>query len=286
MTSATTRPLSGRKPRLSAPKGMCDTHMHFYTARYPKHPKGPDLPADAVPADYRKLMSWLGIERVVVVQPNAYGPDNRATLDAVAELGQDVARAVVVVEPDVTDAELDRLTKAGARGVRIMCLPGGYLKWDVMDEVIARVAPFGWHPIVQFDGREFPDHEAQLKRIKGNYIIDHIGKFLEPVPVDNAAFQAMLRLVERGNCYVKLSAPYEVSKAGAPDYRDVGALAKALAQAAPERMLWASNWPHPSVPPDRYPDDADLLDVLLDWVPDEKARHATLVDNPARLYGF
>jgi len=113
-------------------------------------------------------MSWLGIERVVVVQPNSYGDDNRCTMEAVADLGPDKARAVVVVQPTISDAELDRLTKAGARAVRIMCLPGGHLKWDAMEEVLARVRPFGWHPIVQFDGRELPEREARLKRIEGD----------------------------------------------------------------------------------------------------------------------
>ena len=207
-------------------------------------------------------------------------------MDAVAALGLDRARAVVVVRPTLSDAELERLTQAGARGVRIMCLPGGHLKWDVMDEIIARVRPFGWHPIVQFDGREFPEREDQLKRIAGDYVIDHTGKFLEPGPVDHAAFKTMLRLVDRGNCYVKLSAPYETSKAGPPGYADVSALAKALVKAAPERMLWASNWPHVSTTSATYPDDANLLDLLLQWAPDETVRRKILVDNPARLYGF
>jgi D-galactarolactone isomerase len=280
------RPLTGPAPRLKLPPGACDTHMHFYGNAYPRHPDGPQPAPDATVPDYKQLMKWLGLERVVVVQANAYGDDNRCVIDAVTELGLDKARAVVVVKPSVSDAELDRLTKAGARGVRIMTLPGGHLKFDVMDAILARVQSFGWHPIVQLDGRNFEQHEAQLKTIKGNYIIDHTGKFLEPVATDSPAFKAFLRLLDRGNCYVKLSAPYETSKIGPPTYSDVCAITKALVKAAPERMLYASNWPHPSEPLQRYPNDAALLDLFLETMPDERTRQATFVDNPARLYGF
>jgi D-galactarolactone isomerase len=279
------RPVSGRTPRLKAPKGACDTHMHFYDSAYPGAPGAPAPPADARVPQYRKLQKWLGLERVVVVQPNAYGTDNRCTLDAVARLGAG-ARCIVVVRPDIAEAELQRLTEAGARGVRIFQLPGGTLKLDVLHEVAARIRPFGWHPIVQLDGRDLPEHEGTLRRIEGDFVIDHIGKFLGPVTEDDAAFKVLLRLVERGNCYVKLSAAYETSRSGPPDYADVGRLARTLARAAPERMLWASNWPHPSVSSQNYPNDADLLDLLLDWVPDETARRRILSENPARLYGF
>jgi D-galactarolactone isomerase len=165
-----------------------------------------------------------------------------------------------------------------------MCQAPGHLKWDAMDEMVPRVRAFGWHPIVQFDGTEFPEHEAQLKRIQGDYVIDHIGKFLAPVTPDHDAFKALLRLLDRGNCYIKLSAPYESSRSGPPDYADVTALAKAIAKAAPDRLLWASNWPHPGR--EHYPSDTDMLDLMLDWVPDEKIRHKMFVENPARLYGF
>jgi D-galactarolactone isomerase len=115
-------------------------------------------------------------------------------------------------------------------------------------------------------------------------VIDHVGKYLEPVAVDDPAFRCLLDLVETGRVYVKLSAPYETSKIGAPLYDDVGALAKALVRAAPERMVWATNWPHLALR-DR-PDDAGLLDLLLDWAGNEATRRQILVDNPARLYGF
>lgn len=279
-------PLPPHPPRLRAPAGACDTHMHCYAARYPRHPDGPPPPPDATPADYRRLMAALGIERVVVVQPNAYGDDNRCTLDAVAELGPGCARAVVAIRPEIDDATLAALHAGGARGVRVMDLPGGFTKLASLHAVARRVAPLGWHPIVQLDGRALPHWEPSLAQLPGDYVIDHVGKFLEPLPIGHDAFSALLRLVDRGNCWVKLSAVYETSRTGAPGYEDVGALAAALVRAAPERMLWASNWPHPSAPPDALPDDANLLDRLLEWAPDAAVRTRILVDNPARLYGF
>lgn len=279
------RPLSGRAPQLKTPPGTTDTHIHIFDAGFAGQPGGPPPPAPATVADYRRFQEWLGLERAVVVQSNAYQLDNGCLLAALAEFGGD-ARGIAAVTPETSEAELERLTAAGVLGARIMNLPGGAVGLDRMETVAARIRPFGWHVIVQLDGRQLPDHEAALRRLEGSYVIDHVGKFLEPVPADHPAFRCLLRLVERGNCYVKLSAAYETSRSGAPAYADVGRLSRALVAAAPERMLWASNWPHVGVPRERYPDDVDLLDVLLDWAPDEAVRRQILVDNPARLYGF
>src|SRR5439155_24428744 len=123
-----------------------------------------------------------------------------------------------------------------------------------------------------------------LMRLPGILVVDHVGKFHAPVPTEHPGFRALLRLVEHGRTYVKLSAPYHSSKLG-PPWRDIGAHAKVLLSAAPDRMLWATNWPHPS-PGTVKPDDAAVLDMLLDWVPDEAVRRKVLVDNPAGLYGF
>lgn len=268
------------------PPGICDCHIHFYGPpdRYPEAPSSPGHPPLATVADYRQVMARLGIERCVVVQPMAYGDDNRCTMDAVAELGP-IARAVVVVRPEVSDQELQRLTEAGTVAIRFHMLKGGILPWDCLEEMAARVHAFGWHVQLQLDGRLLPDHEAVLRRLPGRLVIDHTGKFLEPVPPDHPAFRSLLGLVETGRVWVKLSAPYETSKAGPPDYPDVGRLAGILARTAPERMLWASNWPHPGAQPNP-PDDAMLLRTLLNWVGDDAVVRRILKDNPAELYGF
>ena len=273
------------RPRLKAPPHSCDTHMHVYDPRFPQAPGGPKPPGNFPVEAYQGMQARLGVSRVVVVQPNAYQDDNRCTLDAIARLGVD-AKGVGVVKPSVTDAQLDALTRGGIRGIRFMTLPGGALGWDVMDGLAARVHAFGWHAVVQLDGRTLPEREAQILRLPGRFIIDHVGKFLDPVPPQHPAFKSLLKLVDSGRCWVKLSAAYEVSKSGPPRYEDVGALARALVKAAPQRMLWASNWPHPTAPKEAFPDDANLLDLLLEWAPDEAVRRRILVDNPAELYGF
>lgn len=272
------------KPKLKAPPGACDTHMHIYDHRFPKAATAKILAPDASVADYLKMRARLGIARTVVVQPSAYGKDNRCTLEAMAAIGPS-ARGIAVVDETVTDAELDRLTKLGIRGIRFFMLAGAPLPLEILETMSARVAPFGWHVVFQMDGRDLADHEALLGRLTGPLIIDHVGKFLEPVTPEHPGFRAILRLLDKGRTWAKLSAPYETSKLGPPFYDDVGRLAKALAKAAPERMLWASNWPHPT-PDVTVPDDAVLLDMLLDWVPDEGARRLMLSDNPAKLYDF
>ena len=271
------------QPKLKAPPGACDTHMHIYDRRYPKAPTAKFGAPDASAADYLKMRARLGVERTVVVQPSTYGKDNRCTLEAMAAIGPS-ARGIAVVDESVSDAELDRLTRLGIRGIRFFMLPGGALPWEILETLAARVAPFGWHAQLQLDGRDLPEHEATINRFKTGLVIDHVGKFLEPVAPDHPGFRTLFRLVDKG-AWVKLSAPYETSKVGPPNYDDVGRLAKLLAKAAPERMLWATNWPHPT-PGAPVPDDAWMLDMLLDWIPDEAARRMALVDNPARLYGF
>ena len=270
-------------PRLKVPPGACDTHMHFYDARYPTAPTAVSTPPDATVADYRRVQERLGLTRTVVVQPSTYGFDNRPTLDGIAALGLEHARGVAVVDQEVTDAELEDFTRRGIRGARFHMLGGGAVPWERLDRIAARVSGVGWHVQLQLDGRDLPEREARIRGWPGQVVIDHTGKFLEPVAVDHPAFRCLAGLVETGRIWIKLSEPYAVSKDGPPGYGDVARLARELVRLAPERMLWATNWPHPGHSPQ---DEAALLDLLLDWAPDEATRRRILVDNPAALYGF
>lgn len=265
------------------PDGACDTHIHVYDDTFPISPTAVLRPPNASLVDYGDLQRRLGIQRIVIVQPTTYGLDNRCQLKAVATVG-DAARAVVVVDDRVTRAELELLTAGGARGARFHMLPGGALPWEMLEPVARRIADHGWHVQLQLDGRDLPRHVDVLRRLPVPIVVDHVGRFMPPVDVDHAAFRALLDLIDDGTCWVKLSAPYESTVEGAPAYPLVGALARRLVEHAPERLLWASNWPHPGQA--SHPTPEQLRSLLVDWLPTSELRRRVLVDNPAAVYGF
>lgn len=270
----------------SFPPGSCDTHMHIYDSRYPTAPSAVIRPADALVADYRRFQASFGLDRVVVVQPTTYGLDNRCQLEALAELAElgAAAGAIVVVDADTSVQELRRLDESGACGARFHMLAGGAVGWDDLPIVASRIAELGWHVQLQLDGRELPHRLDTLLGLPTPLVVDHVGRFMPPVAPGHDAFHALLRLLDTGRTWVKLSAPYESTLEGAPRFPSVSRLATALVAAHPERMLWASNWPHPG---QREPlSDHDLLALTLDWLPDPTVRHRVLVTNPAELYRF
>jgi D-galactarolactone isomerase len=267
------------------PHGATDTHVHIYE---PGHPASPAALAGPEPgatlAEYRSEMVRLGLERVVFVQPTAYGIDNNCMLAAVAALGP-AARGVAILPEEVSDRELDLLFAQGVTGLRCFMLnPGGMMEWGRVARMAPRVAERGWHLDLQFDGGEWPQREEFVRRLPGTIVIDHNGKFLAPPDPDGPEVAALLRLLNTGRFWVKLSAPYETSRSGPPDYADVSAIARALVRRAPDRCLWASNWPHPGQRP--RPETKALLDLLAAWAPDATTRARILVQNPAALYGF
>ena len=272
------------KPKHPVPPGTCDCHMHVYDPAYP-------LAATAVAAappgllrDYLKVRARLGIARCVVVQPTAYGADNSCTLAAIDAMGAS-ARGVAMVTGEESDGELERLALAGIRGFRFRTFPGGVLPWEKLAPFAARAQEYDWFTDIEMDGRTLPEHEAQLARLPGTLMIDHIGKFLEPVAVDHPAVAALMRLVSSGRTYVKIASPYDSSRSGPPHYADMAPLVEALVRAAPDRLVWASNWPHAALTVEQRPDDAAWLDLMSDWM-DETTRRKMLIDNPAKLFGF
>ena len=265
------------------PNGACDTHMHFYDSRYPAASTATIFPPDATADDYRHVRAELGLERVVVVQPTTYGLDNSCQLELAAGFG-DAARLVVVIDADVSDADLDRYDAAGARGARFQMLPGGAIGWESLAPVAERISPRGWHIQLQMDGNLLPDRLDRLLALPTPIVVDPGGRFMPPPAPDSPAFAALLTLLETGRCWVKLSAPYESTHEGAPHYPAVTRLVDELVARFPERLLWATNWPHPGqVDPLTI---GQLRDLTHAWLPTESLRRRILVDNPAHLYGF
>jgi predicted TIM-barrel fold metal-dependent hydrolase len=272
-------------PKLVAPPGACDCHMHIYdAARFPPQRPGSRMQENATVDDYRRLQKRLGTTRTVVVQPAAYGVDNRVTLDAIAQLG--IARGVAVVHPDVSDVELRSLQEGGVRGIRFTVFDPAtaVTRIDMIEPLAARVAAIGWHVQIHMRGDQIVDNADLLRRLPSTIVIDHMGRVPFPDGVGHAAFRVVCELVDKGKTWVKLSGAYQDTKVGPPTYADATALARAYVKAAPERLVWGSDWPHPTEK--QKPDDALLFDLLLDWAPDTLTRRRILVDNPAMLYGF
>ncbi len=282
------RTLTGRKPQITLPRGAVDTQMHAYMPGFEPRAGGPGLPVGALPtpAEYRRVMTWLGIDRVIVTQGNAHQRDNANLLACVEALG-DIAWGVGVADGQTSEAELDRLAASRVVGLRIMDLPGGAIGLSKLEEVDAIAASRNWMVAVQFDGSNILEYEAQLSKIRSRWVLDHHGKFFCGVTADSAQVAAARRLIDRGNCWFKFAGAYESSKTGGPDYADVAAVARMMAEHAPERIVWGTNWPHNLAREQAdYPDDAALTDTVLGWLADEPARQLALVDNPEALFAL
>jgi predicted TIM-barrel fold metal-dependent hydrolase len=274
-----------RRPDLLPPPGACDCHLHVFGARqhYPLAAELAYTPAEETLDGYLQVRRRLGLERAVIVQPSAYGTDNTCTLDAIAALRPD-ARGIAVVDPSVSEVELERLHAAGIRGLRFSLVVKNALRPDALDVIAHRIRPLGWHVQLRSTHRDLPDLESQLLRLPVDVCIDHMGSIPPEESLSHPAWMTLFRLLDRGHCWVKLSAPYQLSRMSGPRYADYVPQVSAMVKAAPERLVLGTNWPHPLV--EVKPDDADLLDSLREWVQEEAVRRAILVENPAKLYGF
>ena len=270
-------------------RGACDCHAHVCgpESRYPYSPNRLYTPEDASPADYRRMLDSLGIERGVLVQPSIYGTDNRALLDALAQ-DPERLRGVAVVPWDISAKDVEKLHAQGVRGVRqnIVDLKEGQgvLPLERLGALAKRIQPFGWHVEFLMHVDEFPQLDRQLADFPVDVVFGHLGYVPARKSPAEPGFQALLRLMRDGKAWVKLTAPYRLTMSAMP-YSDTDALARALVDAAPQRLLWGTDWPHVFIKT-AMPEDRQLLGLLEHWVPDERLRRRILVDQPAELYGF
>jgi D-galactarolactone isomerase len=270
-------------PKLKAPANACDCHMHIYDAKYPVAATATLKPSDALVSDYKLLQGRIGTTRNVVVTPSTYGTDNRITLDAIAQIGP-TARGVAVVDTSVTDAELKRMNDLGIRGIRFNLVQAGATTAEMIEPLSKRVNDLGWHIQVHMTGDQIAAIEDLWLRVPSPIVFDHLGRIAQPNALDNPGFKTISKLIDKGKTWVKLSGAYQDSKVGRPTYSDTVPLARAYIKAAPERMVWASDWPHPTEK--EKPDDAVLFDLLAEWAADAATRTTILVQNPVTLYGF
>ena len=277
---------SGKEaPRLTAPAYTCDCHHHILDAvRFPPATPGTQF-RDARVVEYRLLQRRIGTTRDVVVTPIPYVTDNRVTLDAIAQLGAN-SRGVAVIHPTITDAELDSLVHGGIRGIRFSLanFTVATTTLDMIEPLSRRVNALGWHVEINMSADQIVAAENLWTRLPSAIVFDHMGHIPQPIGVNHPAFTIIRRLVDKGRTWVKLSVTYDSSKDGPPTYADVTKLAQAYVRAAPERMVWGSNWPHPGET--NKPDDAVLFDLVAQWAPVAATRHRILVENPEILYGF
>jgi predicted TIM-barrel fold metal-dependent hydrolase len=275
-------------PKLKAPANACDCHMHIYdAARFPMPPSKRVPPSNAAVPQYRALQKRIGTTRVVVVQPRNYAIDNRVTLDAIAQLGRE-ARGVAVLHPTVTDAELKALDQGGIRGIRFTLgdPATAVVKVDMIEPLAKRVVGLGWHIQFNVEGEQIVELADLLRRLPTQMVFDHLANPPVAAGVNHPSHAIVRGLVDKGRAWVKLSGAYSNSKVGPPAYPEATRVAQAFVRAAPERLVWGSDWPHPTMSNDNKPDDALLFDLLAEWAPDEATRNRILVRNPETLYGF
>ena len=279
-------------PKLKAPHNACDAHIHIYDARFPCNSGMVD---HATVAHYRQMQQRLGTTRTVVVNPRAAGTDNRVTLDAITQLGVEHARGVAVVTPAITDAELHALHTGGIRGIRFTLYTpeNAPTTFEMVEPLAERIHALGWHVQLHWTADQIAEHAALLLRLPCTIVLDHLARIPQPAGIHHPAVAIVKKLLDAGRTWIKLSGAYLDSAVGtshAPSspytnaYADTDAIARTWVKAAPERMVWGSDWPHPTE--QHKPDDAALMDLLTRWAADAATRQRILADNPAALYGF
>jgi 2-pyrone-4,6-dicarboxylate lactonase len=274
------------RPRASVPAGACDTHAHVFApaGRYPYAPRRPYTPAPGTGLEaHRRMLGAIGFERAVLVHSNIYGPDNRATTDALAAAPPGRFRGIALVRPEIDDDALAALAAAGMRGLRINLEFPGETSLDDVEAMAPRLAALGWQVQMLTAAARLPAIAARLRALPFEVVVDHMGLPRNDGDLAAPGFRALLELLETGRTWIKLSAPYYADREE-PVWPFAARAARQLWQARPERMLFGTNWPHPHAEP--VPDDGALVDWIAGIVGSEAGLRQILVDNPARLYGF
>ena len=281
-TTAMRKADTNTRPAFEMPAGSTDSHFHVFEPGYPHVPDPQYTFPDGTVAQYLALCDVLGIERMVLVQPTFYGTDNRLTLEVLRRTGPR-CRAVVRIEEDTPETELDRFHRLGVRAIRLDLF--ARRDWPVAEliayvrRMAARARPRGWHVQFYSPGTVVRDLLPFLADLEDTFVIDHMGYMLEKDGLGESDTESLLAVLRTGHCWIKLSGPYRIAKSR--PLSSVASLGRALVRTRPDRLIWGSDWPHL---PDGQRDTGELLNLLGQWAPDEADRRRILVDGPEQLF--
>ncbi|CAM5408310.1 amidohydrolase family protein [Eoetvoesiella caeni] len=274
------------KPINKLPPGACDAHCHVFgpASKFPYAADRSYTPPDAGFEELVRLHDFLGLSRGVIVQASCHGTDNTAMVDAL-QRGNGRYRGVAIVDGAVTDEQLADMNQQGVRGVRFNFVAhlGGAPDLDVFDRVLGRIHELGWHVVLHLDAQDILAYSDRINRIQVPFVIDHMGRVRAEGGLEQKPFQELLELMHNPLAWVKVCGSERVSVGRRP-FDDAIPFAQALIEAAPDRVLWGTDWPHPNISKD-MPNDGELVDLMFRFCKDPEHRRL-LVDNPARLYGF
>jgi len=276
-----------KKPKFTPPPLACDAHCHIFGpgSKFPYAKDAPYVPPDAPFEELQRLHKVLGLERAVIVHASCHGADMRVTLDAIAR-SKGAYRGTAIIDESFTEKDFQRMHDGGIRGVRFNFVKhlGGRPDMQFFQRTIQRVQPMGWHLILHLDAQDLVEFEDLFKRVLVPMVIDHMGRVKAKDGLAQPAFQVLLNWMKNEKFWVKICGAERVSSMG-PPFTDAVPFAQALIAAAPDRILWGTDWPHPNVGA-HMPNDGDLMDLFPLMAPDAALQAKILVENPARLYGF
>jgi 2-pyrone-4,6-dicarboxylate lactonase len=276
-----------QKPQFRPPPLACDAHCHIFgpAAKFPYDPEASYHPPDSPFEALQKLHAILGIERAVIVHASCHGPDMRATLDGIAR-SKGRYRGTAIIDESYGDREFREMHDGGIRAVRFNFVRhlGGRPDMAFFNRTVERVKDMGWHLILHLDATDLVELDALFKRIPVPMVIDHMGRVKAAEGLEQPAFKVLLEWMKNDKFWVKVCGAERVSSKG-PPFTDAVPFARKLIEAAPDRILWGTDWPHPNV--GKYmPNDGDLVDLFAQMAQEGELQRKILVDNPARLYGF
>jgi len=274
------------KPKYKPPAGAIDAHCHVFgpESKFPYAPERKYTPCDAPKEKLLALRDFLGFDKNVIVQASCHSKDNRAMVDAL-ESSDNRAKGVAFVGEEVSDAELKAMDRAGVRGVRFNFVKRlvDFTPRDVLERIVSRIAPLGWHIVVYFEMQDLPELEPFFTALPTTVVVDHMGVPSVAKGIEDPGNQRFIRLLDKHkNFWVKVTCPERMSLAG-PPYDDVVPFARTLVESFPDRVLWGTDWPHPNMKK-VAPDDGVLVDMIPKIAPTAALQAQLLVYNPTRLY--